>query len=304
VPGDYPDLATALASLSQLGGTICLAAGNYSLPQSSIFGAYPTKSLSIIGASAETTTVGSEFTTSDDQDRSRATPMTLHLQGITFSAGLQITTHSPFHDNYELIALRVAGKVDNVSAPGLSLEINSNGGSSVLIDGCDFSCPACDSVGLYPNGFSPAPQGAILIENSYFHDSESAVLLADDFSGVIQVVNNDFKGNQATLWGGGISGLLYANNLFWNNGVVQGGQIPGATGVHHHNGYFNSGAVAMTSPGDVKGFDPTIDATTTPGEPGANSPLRGAADPALAPKHDYWGNPRRVTPDIGAVEHW
>jgi hypothetical protein len=48
--------------------------------------------------------------------------------------------------------------------------------------------------------------------------------------------------------------------------------------------------------------DPMLDTSTTPPGLLSGSPCRGAANPSVAPAHDFWGRPRGSSLDIDAVQ--
>ena len=75
--------------------------------------------------------------------------------------------------------------------------------------------------------------------------------------------------------------------------------------AHDHNALFgnmtNFSGSAVADPNGLR-EDCNLDMGSPPGLQ-SGSPCRGAGDPMLAPDHDFYGDPRGATPDIGALQN-
>jgi hypothetical protein len=302
VPGDYDSIQAAFTALEHVGGVICIDpwieyAGPYSL-----FSVYPTADLTVIGSGTEATAIVGELVINDAWDQTRTTPIRFEMRGLAVEGGLELITHQPFHDEYLLEDLRITGHVSG--GDDLSFYVGHNYGSNIVLDGLDVYSPGGIAVGLYPTSGSPPPAGTVTLRNSWVHDSESAVIVVDDYYGQAVLANNTFARGYAGIWGRGTNALTYVNNVFVDFNVAQGAFLYYA-GVHHHNAYLASGATEPPlGESDVLLQSPDLSTETVPPSPSADSQLRGAADPSFAPALDYWANPRGTAPDIGAVQRW
>jgi hypothetical protein len=136
---------------------------------------------------------------------------------------------------------------------------------------------------LYTVGSGGSPTATLLAENDIFEDNGSDGVLIN-------------------ASGASVTATIY-NNIFDNNGA--GITVSGATGSYGYNALYDNGSAYGGSwQGQASDIlsDPMLDATTDPPSLLAGSPCLGAGDPAHAPSHDFYGNPRGSHPDIGAVQ--
>lgn len=302
VPGDYDTIQAAFNALANVGGVICIGPHVEVAPPYSIFAVYPTADLTVIGSGTEATRIVGELDINDAGDNTRTTPLRFEMRGLAVEGGLELITHQPYHDEFLLEDLRITGHVS--SGDDLAFYVGHNYGSNIVLDGLDVYSPGGIAVGLYPTSGSSPPAGTVTLRNSWIHDSESAVIVVDDYYGQAVLANNTIARAYAGIWGRGTNALTYVNNLFVECTVAQGAYL-NYPGVHHHNAYLASGAT--TPPLDATDLllqSSDLSAATVPPSPTADSALRGAADPTFAPPLDYWANPRGAAPDIGAVQGW
>jgi hypothetical protein len=170
---------------------------------------------------------------------------------------------------------------------------------------------------------SPAAPGnpipSVSITNSYIHDSKTGIQVTWGNRGTLDpggdgltatFTNNTFE-NDATSVSVSVTAdssdtpviaQSFTNNLFVGNGLALDLTQAGSEG---NNAYYSNttNLMGMAAPatGDVEA-NPLLDMSTTPPGLLAGSPCRGAANPATATSHDFWGHPRGTTPDIGAVQ--
>jgi hypothetical protein len=301
VPGDYATAQEAFTALDHVGGVICLGPLVEVAPQFGGFWLYPTASLTVIGSGPSATRLIGELDINDASDHDRVTPFRVEMRGLSVEGGLALILHAPYHDDLVVEDVRVRGAVRYVDR--MALMLDHNGGSNVMLDGLDVSSPTGTAVGFYPNSISNPPVTPIVLRNSWIHDSVEAISVDDGYGLPTLIANNTLSNTMYGIYGRGTNQLTYANNVFDRVQYTQVAFV--SPGTRHHNAYLSSGT-AQTPPGmtDIVVDVSDLDASASPSAPTATSRLRGAADPALAPATDYWGNPRGATPDIGAVEGW
>lgn len=277
VPGDYSSVQAAVDALWKVGGTICVGAGTFGDvtidPDTTTFGP-----LTIQGRSAAQTTL---------QSLTAYNPEDFKLRGVSVVGKLTVSS---------LQDKGVADVSECVISGGVSVSAGFNStGLTMTMDACDISGQPVD---LSQN------QSASLqftLTNSYIHDSDGGI--DDGYTGVdeLDLLNDTFVNDKTALLISGpvncFNDLLVDNQLAISLYRVTIGQAFGNNALFGNTTNYD---MAMDGPGYVKS-DPELDGATPPGLlPG--SPCRGAADPAHAPKADYWGVPRGAKPDIGAVQ--
>src|SRR5262249_12691197 len=151
------------------------------------------------------------------------------------------------------------------------------------------------------------------IQNSFIHNSSVGVFFAlPSGAGCTGSAAPSFALINDTILGN-IDGIhvdspdiRYFNNIIDGNtlGVdILSAVAPGAFG---NNAPFDNGTDSSGAAGPGAGYvtaDPLLDMSTSPPGLLPGSPARGAALPAQATTHDYWGRPRDpASPDIGAIQ--
>jgi len=146
----------------------------------------------------------------------------------------------------------------------------------------------------------------------------------------LTLTNCTFSGNTAVIGGGGThdqqSSPTLINCIFWDNTAPLGAEIcnTSATLTLRYCNIKGSGgsgtlwdpALGVDGGGNI-GTDPRFVAPAVPAGPDglwrtrddglrlrSDSPCIGTADPAVAPKTDILGLPRKIAPDIGAYEYY
>lgn len=193
----------------------------------------------------------------------------------------------------------------------------------VLVEGCHIHSASTQAVSIFERS-QPASMGSgigrIRIQNNFIAKSNHGIFIQDSKPAgegartfELSIVNNTLAGHQGhgilTLFESSFVTwrLTYANNVIYGNKVgVELNRVPMGSLVNRNNALFqnttNYSLAATAGMGDLTA-DPQLDVTRTPWAPLPTSPLRGAADPTLAPSTDYFGRPRLPSPDIGCVQY-
>jgi hypothetical protein len=294
VPGTYPDLPSALTALQHVGGTICLGAQPYLIGMGPYYGFTLDKSITLIGPSAAETALSVSLRLQE----SSTTSASFVAKGIYFGGGVDITTQQGASNSYSFIGCKLMGPAANGSwAFGLC----TNGSTSLLIDGCDISGPV-GRVGVSVNvcaSSAPAMPSTVVIENSWLHDSSSAISSNAPYP--MRVLGNTIANCQLGINGTSQASLLIANNIFDNDVTAFDADLSGQFGARHNNALFQITNPRPLQPGDVTA-DPQLDSSSTPPSLKPTSPCIGAGDPALGPDHDYWAATRAPGVNLGAVQ--
>jgi len=187
-----------------------------------------------------------------------------------------------------------------------------------------------NTAGIYGGGMNNGFASTATVTNCTFSGNRAGNSGGgmDNSGGSSTVTNCTFSGNAAGTYGGGICNwgnpLTVTNCIFWENTAPSGAEIKNAFGtlIFSHcdiKGCGGSGtswnpALGVDGGGNIMA-DPRFVAPATPVGPDglprtsddglrlrSDSPCIGAADPAVAPKTDILGLPRKTFPDIGAYE--
>jgi hypothetical protein len=322
VPLEYAHISDAITAAGEK-GTVCVSEGVYHLSNSSSFVSLP--SVSIVGSGRGKTIIRHGTSVSRDQELTltcQGTGCSIRFENLSFEPAVNIRGYlSPEWGQVGLRGVdlpRFSAQTDSVPPPKES-RCGGSGRNSKI----ELSEVRTRQIHL------TCVMGGVLIENSVIAPINSpqnavsgfGITLSSSIPSLIR--NNAIYGNQYGLRFQVLSGddrfqseHIIANNIFYGNKTAISGESTGeyyrkralesflASATLTHNLWFNNEAslVGVAFQHEGSAFkDPELDFTKSPPIPSMSSPLVGAADHRYISEHDYFGNLRGESLDVGPI---
>jgi hypothetical protein len=292
VPGDYPNLQSAVTALAALDSTICYKAQVTTEGVTVSDPSNRNRVLKIIGVTADKSALGSLVVSTGFSS--------VEVSGIFAQQGITVNAAKA-----TFRGMRIGNTIAN---PSLTILQTSGRTTDVTVDGCDIPAyPNGQGIQITNNLSTPT---VLVLTNSWVHGGAYGLSVQGAGSQLtLSVVNNTIEKAGFGVHFGQSQGTVTLSNNIVSGHTTTGIVVSNATAVpgitSSNNALFgnasNYASFAVAGPGYVTA-DCQMDTTTPVPQTKPGSPCRGTADPAKAPKVDYW-NASRVPPvDIGAVQ--